>query len=143
MEEPPNFEKAGDEVVEIEKLPPISIEISPLQILGMITLIQVVVMQHPDILNDGWGKIGVETARHLQSQGLFDRYPEVCKMLDFGWHPELLVTPETVANMLLDINARQQEQNIISDKHGDAGSSETVAKRIARGLLNSQGYLDI
>jgi hypothetical protein len=45
--------------------------------------------------------------------------------------------------MLLDIDARQREQNIIFDKDGDAGSSETVAKRIARGLLKSQGYFDI
>jgi hypothetical protein len=58
MEEP-DFEKAGDEVVEIEKLPPVSIELSPLQILGVITLIQVVMMQNPGMSNDGWTKIGV------------------------------------------------------------------------------------
>jgi hypothetical protein len=103
MEEP-DFEKAGDEIVEVEKLPPISIEISPLQILGMITLIQVVVMQNPDIPNDGWGKIGVEAARQLQSQNLFSQYPEICKMLNFGWHPERLVTPKNIAEMLLDID---------------------------------------
>jgi hypothetical protein len=136
--EKPDFEKAGDEVVEIERLPPVSIEISLLEILGLITLIQVVVIQNPGIEDDKWAKIGVEAARQLQSRNLFSQYPEICKVLEFGWNPEQhQVTPETIAAMLLNIDSRQSEGSKISE------SGETVAQQIARSILKSPGYLDI
>ena len=128
------------EIEKVEVLPPISIVISPLHILAAITLIQALALEKPEIADDRWGKIGIEAAQQLQNQ--FNQYPEICKLIETGWHPELLVTPETVAYMLLDIDAATQ-QNEVCDKDGDAKPSETVAKRIARALLKSQGYLDM
>ncbi len=143
-----NLAKVEAEVAEIEKLPPVCIEISPLQVLGMITLIQAAAIQTPGMADHGWGKIGIEAARQLQSRNFFSQYPEVCKVLDFGWNPEnFLVTPEFIAAMLLDIESRRSEQNKTSDKDGDIGFigfGETVCQRIARSILESQGYsLDI
>jgi len=128
------------EIEKVEGLRPISIVISPLHILAAITLIQTLVLEKPEIADDRWAKIGIEAAQQLQNQ--FNQYPEICKLIETAWHPELLVTPETVAYRLLDIDAATQ-QNEACDKDGDAKPTETVAKRIARGLLKSQGYIDM
>lgn len=136
--EKPDFEKSAEEVNEMQRVPPVSIEISPLQVLGMITLIQAGIQQQPKIADDGWAKIGIAAARALQ-EDLFKQYPETYKVLEFGWDPgAYLVTPETIAAMMQDIESRRSEQNQIIEL--DGGSDETISQQISRKILESQGY---
>jgi hypothetical protein len=112
--------------------------ISPLQLFAMITVMQAGIHQQPKMADDNWARIGITAARVLQ-EDLFKQYPETYKVLEFGWNPgAYLVTPETIAEMLLDIDSRRSEKNI-SDKDGETGSDETLSQQIARSILKSQG----
>jgi len=136
----PDFEKAGEEVNEMQRVPPISIKISPLQVLGMITLIQAGIQQQPEIADDEWAKIGIAAAQQLQ-EDLFKQYPETYKVLEFGWNPgAYLVTPVTIAAMMQDIESRRSEQNKISNKGCEIGFGETLSQQISRKILDSQGF---
>ncbi len=136
----PDFEKAAEEVNQMQRMPPVSVEISLEKVLAMINVIQAAVQIQPEIADDGWAKIGIAAAQQLQ-EDLFKQYPETYKVLEFGWNPgAYLVTPETVAAMLLDIETQRSEKNKISDKDCETGCGETISQRLARSLLDSQGY---
>jgi hypothetical protein len=135
----PDFEKAANEM---QTAPPVSIVgISPLQIFAMITVMQAGIQKQPDIVHDNWAKIGIEAARVLQ-EDLFKQYPETYKVLEFGWNPgAYLVTPETIAAMMQDIESRRSEKNGIIE--WDAGCDDTPSQQNSRKILESQGYLDM
>jgi hypothetical protein len=136
-----NFEKAAEEVNEMQRVPPVSISISPLQVLGMLTLIQAGIQQQPDIVHNNWAIIGIAIARQLQ-EDLFKQYPETYKVLEFCWNPgAYLVTPEIIAEMMLDIESRRSEKNGIIER--DAGCDDTPSQQNSRKILESQGYLDM
>jgi hypothetical protein len=134
----PDFEKAAEEVNEMQRMPPVSVEISLEKVLAMINVIQAAVQMQPEIADDGWAKIGIAAAQQL-GKDLFKQYPETCKVLGFCWKPEVyIVTPETIAAMMRDIESRRS--GIISDQEPNTGSAETLSERICRKFLDSQGY---
>jgi hypothetical protein len=145
----PDFEKFTEEVNKMQVVPPVSIEISPLRVLAMITLIQAGIQQKPEIADDQWAKIGIATVQQLQ-EVLFNQYPETCKVLEFCWNPgAYLITRETIAAMMQDIESRRRSEKnktteiISSDGDGDAGCAETLSQKISRKILESQGYADM
>jgi hypothetical protein len=139
--EKPDFEKSAEEINEMQRVPSVSIKISPLQVLGTIALIQAAIQQDLKIADDGLAKIGIAAAQQLQ-EDLFKQYPETYKVLEFGWNPgAYLVTPETIAAMMLDIESRRSEENRIIE--WDGGCDETPSQQISRKIIESQGYLDM
>lgn len=139
--EKPNFEKSAEEVNEMQRVPSVSIQISPLQVLSMIGLIQAAIQQDLKIAEDGFAKIGIAAAHQLH-EDLFKQYPETYKVLEFGWdRGAYLVTPETIVAMMQDIESRRSEENRMIEC--DGGCDETPAQQISRKILESQGYLDM
>jgi len=137
----PDFEKCAQELDEMQILPPASIEVSLLGSFAIITLIQAAIQQQPEIVEDGWAKIGIAATRQLQKD-LFNPDSEADKVLEFGWHPEAYIaTPAVVAAMLQDIAARQSEGDKIIENN--AGFAETLSQLMSRRILESQGYLDM
>jgi hypothetical protein len=138
--EKPDFEKCGQEVNEMEGLPPASVEVSPLGVFAIITLVQAAVQQQPSMADDGLAKIGIAAARQLQKD-LFNKDSETYKMLEFGWDPGAYITPLDIAAILLDIDLKQSETNKIIEC--DGGGNETTFRKIARSIIKSQGSLDM
>jgi len=137
----PDFEKCAQDVLEMQILPPASVEVSRLGAFAIITLIQAAIQQRPEIVDDGWAKIGIAATRQLQKD-LFNPDSETHKVLEFGWNPELYIaTPSVVAAMLQDIAARRSERDEIIENN--AGFAETLSQLISSRILESQGFLDL
>jgi hypothetical protein len=130
----PNFEKCAQEVKEMQDLPAASVEVFPLGVFAIITIIQAAIQQQPEIADDGWAKIGIAAALQLQKD-LFFQDSEAYKVLEFGWNPEAYITPSDIAAMLEDIESRRSDED-------RGGCAETISQRISRQILESQGYLD-
>jgi hypothetical protein len=136
----PDLEKCAQEVDEMQSLPPTFVEVSRLGVFAILTLIHAAIQQRPEMADDGWAKIGIAAARQLQKD-LYNQDSEAHKVLEFGWNPELYITPLDVAAMLEDMATRQSEKNKITEQ--DGGCAETAAQQISRKILESQGYLDM
>jgi hypothetical protein len=138
--EKPDFEKCGQEVNEMEGLPPASVEVSQLGVFAIITLVQAAVQQIPEIADDGWAKIGIAAARQLQKD-LFNQDSETYKVLEFGWNPGADLVTSDIAAMLWHIKSRQLKKNKFFEL--DLNSDETISQQVSRKILESQGYLDM
>jgi hypothetical protein len=138
--EKPDFEKCAQEVNEMVILPPASIEVSRVGIFAIITLVQAAVQATPEIADDGWAKIGIAAAMQLQKD-LFNKDSEIHKVLEFGWNPEAYITPSVIAGMLQDIEERRSQKHKSIEQDGEC--DETISQRMARVILESQGYLDM
>jgi hypothetical protein len=124
--EKPDFEKCAQEVNEMQNLPPAHVEVSPLGVFAIITLMQAAIQRWPEIADDGWAKIGIAAGRQLQKD-LFNEDSEAHKVLEFGWNPRSYITPVDIAAILLDIDSRQSERNTIIGC--DGGGHETIWKK--------------
>ncbi len=136
----PDFEKCAQEVNEMVILPPASIEVSRVGIFAIITLLQAAVQARPELVDDGWARIGILAAMQLQKD-LFNPDSEVHKVLEFGWNPEAYITPSVIAGMLQDIGERRSQKHRSVEQ--DSGCDETISQQWARKILESQGYLDL
>ena len=135
-----DFEKCGQEANEMQGLPPASVEVSRLGVFALITLIQAVIQQQPEIADDEWAKIGIAAARQLQKD-LFNQDSETYKVLEFGWNPGADLVTSDIGAMLQHIKSRQLKKNKFFEL--DPNSDETISQQVSRKILESQGYLDM
>jgi hypothetical protein len=80
-----NLKKYAEEVNEMQRLPPASVEIPPLAALAIISHIQLAI-RYPGIADYELAKIAIDVAKQLQN--LFNKDSETYKVLELGWNPE-------------------------------------------------------
>ena len=85
----PNMKKYAEEVNLMQDSPPACIELSPVAVLAVLSLIQVAI-QRPGVADDQFAQIGIAAARELQ-ESLFNQNSEIYKALEFGWNPEAYI----------------------------------------------------
>jgi hypothetical protein len=126
----PDVEKFAQEANEMQALPPVSVELHPLEALAIILVIQAAIANVPELADDGFAKISIASARRLQ-ENLFNQDSETHKALQFGWNPgAYLATPVVLAAMLEDIRQK------INNESGKSDKDETTSD-ILSGLIKS------
>jgi hypothetical protein len=99
----PDLPQYGAEVDKLATLPPVTIELPPVEALALITLVQAGMLSDRGIAQHGFTKIAVAGARKLQS--LFSEDSETYKALEYGWTQSMSLSRHSVDDIVPPIES--------------------------------------